>query len=65
MRLTQAIPFAAVTFMLAGMASMGLPGFSGFIAEFQVLVGAWHSFPWMIVVAGLGFWWGSRLRGAP
>ncbi len=54
MQLGHAIPFAAVTFILAGMASIGLPGFSGFIAEFQVLVGTWQSFAWMIVIAGIG-----------
>ncbi|MGC2497677.1 MAG: NADH-quinone oxidoreductase subunit M [Acidobacteriaceae bacterium] len=54
MRLVQVIPFAAVTFILAGMASIGLPGFSGFVAEFQVLVGAWHSLPWLVPVAGVG-----------
>ncbi len=54
MQLGHAIPFAAVTFILAGMASIGLPGFSGFIAEFQVLVGTWQSFSWMIVIAGIG-----------
>jgi NADH-quinone oxidoreductase subunit M len=54
MRLAHVIPFAAVTFILAAMASIGLPGFSGFIAEFQVLVGAWHSLPWLVPVAGVG-----------
>ncbi|MFP5226968.1 MAG: NuoM family protein [Acidobacteriota bacterium] len=54
MQLGKAVPFAAVTFILAGMASIGLPGFSGFIAEFQVLVGTWRSFSWMIVIAGIG-----------
>jgi NADH-quinone oxidoreductase subunit M len=54
MRLAQAIPFAAGTFILAGMASIGLPGFSGFIAEFQVLAGTWRAFSWMTAVAGLG-----------
>jgi NADH-quinone oxidoreductase subunit M len=54
MRLARAIPFAAVTFTLAAMASIGLPGFSGFIAEFQVLVGTWRSLPWMAIVAGVG-----------
>ena len=48
------IPFAAVTFLLASMASVGLPGFSGFIAELQVLIGTWHSFPWISFFAGLG-----------
>ncbi len=54
MQLAHFIPFAAVTFTLAGMASIGLPGFSGFIAEFQVLIGTWRSFPWMTAVAGVG-----------
>ena len=54
MQLAHAIPFAAVTFILAAMASIGLPGFSGFIAEFQVLIGTWRAFAWMIVIAGIG-----------
>jgi len=48
------IPFAAVTFVLAWMASIGLPGFSGFIAELQVLIGSWRTFPWLCWIAGLG-----------
>ncbi len=52
--LGQAMPFAAVTFVIAGMASMGLPGFSGFVAEFQVLAGAWKSFPVLVVISGVG-----------
>jgi NADH-quinone oxidoreductase subunit M len=48
------IPFAAVTFVLAFMASIGLPGFSGFIAELEVLIGTWRAFPWMTWIAGLG-----------
>jgi NADH-quinone oxidoreductase subunit M len=35
-------------------ASMGLPGFSGFIAELMVLLGTWGSFPWLLIPAGLG-----------
>jgi NADH-quinone oxidoreductase subunit M len=54
LRLNQAMPFAAVTFVLAGLASMGLPGFSGFVAEVQVLIGAWQRFPALTVLAGLG-----------
>jgi NADH-quinone oxidoreductase subunit M len=54
MHLNRAIPFAAVTFTIAGVASMGLPGFSGFVAELQVLIGAWRAFPTMAVIAGLG-----------
>jgi NADH-quinone oxidoreductase subunit M len=54
MQLAKAIPFAAITFVIASVASMGLPGFSGFVAELQVLIGAWHSFPTLAVVAGGG-----------
>jgi NADH-quinone oxidoreductase subunit M len=54
MHLAKSIPFAAVTFVVASVASMGLPGFSGFVAELQVLVGAWHAFPTLAVVAGVG-----------
>jgi NADH-quinone oxidoreductase subunit M len=48
------IPFAAVTFVVASMASIGLPGFSGFVAELQVLIGAWHAFPVYAIGAGFG-----------
>lgn len=33
---------------------MGLPGFSGFVAELQVLVGAWRANPLWTVVSGVG-----------
>jgi len=39
------MPFAAATFVLAGLASMGMPGFSGFPAELTILVGTWHTAP--------------------
>jgi NADH-quinone oxidoreductase subunit M len=54
MNLSKLMPFAAVTFTLASMASMGLPGFSGFVAELQILIGAWQAFPTLAVLAGLG-----------
>ena len=52
--LAKAIPFACVTFVIAGMASMGMPGFSGFVAEIQVLIGAFHMSPWLTVGVGIG-----------
>lgn len=52
--LSKALPFAAFTFVIAGMASIGLPGFSGFVAELQVLIGTWRSFPAFAVLAGVG-----------
>jgi NADH-quinone oxidoreductase subunit M len=54
MNLSVLAPFAAVTFVLAGAASMGLPGLSGFIAELQVLTGAWQVFPRLTILAGVG-----------
>jgi len=54
MHLARRLPFAAWAFVLAGMASMGLPGFSGFVAELQILVGAWTAKPWWAIVAGVG-----------
>jgi NADH-quinone oxidoreductase subunit M len=33
---------------------MGLPGFSGFVAELQVLIGAWHAFPTLAIISGAG-----------
>jgi NADH-quinone oxidoreductase subunit M len=54
MHLGRRLPFAAWAFVIAGMASMGLPGFSGFVAELQVLVGSWIAKPWWTVAAGVG-----------
>jgi len=54
MHLSKRLPFAAWAFVIAGMASMGLPGFSGFVAELQVLVGAWIAKPWWTIAAGVG-----------
>jgi NADH-quinone oxidoreductase subunit M len=54
MHLGKVLPFAAGTFAIACFASMGLPGFSGFAAEFQILMGAWQAFPVFALLAGLG-----------
>jgi NADH-quinone oxidoreductase subunit M len=54
MHLARRLPFAAWAFVIAGIASMGLPGFSGFIAELQVLVGSWRANPWWTAAAGVG-----------
>ncbi|MEO6966305.1 MAG: NADH-quinone oxidoreductase subunit M [Acidobacteriaceae bacterium] len=54
MNLNKVIPFAAVTFVVAGMAGMGLPGFSGFVAELMIVIGAWHAFPIAAICVGFG-----------
>src|SRR6185437_9356411 len=54
MRLGKALPFVAGTFVIACIASMGMPGFSGFAAEFQVIIGAWKAFPTLAILTGIG-----------
>jgi NADH-quinone oxidoreductase subunit M len=54
MNLNKAMPFAAVTFVVAGMASMGLPGFSGFVAELMILIGVWRAYPLLAIFVGFG-----------
>ena len=54
MHLSRRLPFAAWAFVIAAMASIGMPGFSGFVAELQVLVGAWTANRWWTIVAGVG-----------
>jgi NADH-quinone oxidoreductase subunit M len=40
--LMKVIPFLGVVYMIAGFASLGLPGLSGFVAEMTVFVGAFQ-----------------------
>jgi len=54
MNLSKAVPFAAVTFVIAGMAAMGLPGFSGFVAELMIVIGVWRSYPLLAIFVGIG-----------
>lgn len=48
------MPFAAVTFVIAALASMGMPGFSGFPAELTILIGTWQKSPLWAFVAATG-----------
>jgi NADH-quinone oxidoreductase subunit M len=48
------MPWAAIGFIVAGLVSMGMPGFSGFVAEFPIFMGVWQSEPWVALVAVLG-----------
>jgi NADH-quinone oxidoreductase subunit M len=51
--LRKVMPFAFWTFLIGGTVSMGLPGFSGFVAEIQVLIGAFYMSPWLAAGAAL------------
>ena len=37
----QKLPWVAVAFIIGGFVSMGMPGLSGFVAEFPIFVGLW------------------------
>jgi NADH-quinone oxidoreductase subunit M len=46
------MPFAAFMFIIGGLSSMGMPGFAGFWAEFNIFLGVWESYP-LIAVLGV------------
>jgi NADH-quinone oxidoreductase subunit M len=52
--LFQKMPMAAMGFIVAGLVSMGMPGFSGFVAEFPIFMGAWQAQPLVAIIAILG-----------
>ena len=41
--LMKVVPFLGVSYMIAGLANLGLPGFSGFVAEMSIFVGAFEN----------------------
>ena len=45
----KALPFAGVGFIIGGLVSMGMPGFSGFVAEFPIFMGVWGR-QWLVAV---------------
>ncbi|MFN2176887.1 MAG: NuoM family protein [Anaerolineales bacterium] len=47
------MPLVTVAFIVGGLVSMGMPGFSGFIAEFPIFMGLWKSHPWIAVIAAV------------
>jgi len=57
--LLKVIPFISVSFMVVGLAYLGLPGFSGFVAEMNIFVGAFqhedvlHRVTTIIVISGI------------
>ena len=41
--LMKVVPFLAVSYVVAGLANLGLPGFSGFVAEMSIFVGSFQN----------------------
>ena len=52
--LAQKMPFLAGAFLVACMASIGMPGTINFIAEVMIIVGSWEKYPFQVIVAVLG-----------
>ena len=47
-------PALTGTTALAAFASLGLPGLAGFVAEFQIFVGAFAVYPWLAAIGLIG-----------
>jgi NADH-quinone oxidoreductase subunit M len=55
------MPLVAIAFIVGGLVSMGMPGFSGFIAEFPIFMGLWNGDPsslwngygWIAIIAAI------------
>jgi NADH-quinone oxidoreductase subunit M len=41
--LLKVMPFISTIFVIAGLCSLGLPGFSGFVAEMTIFMGSWQN----------------------
>jgi len=52
--LWKSVPVLGTAFLIATFASIGLPGFSGFVGEFLSMMGAFASRRWYVVVAATG-----------
>jgi len=47
--MSKIMPFATVGFIIGGLVSMGMPLFSGFVAEFPIFLGVWKE-QWLVAV---------------
>jgi NADH-quinone oxidoreductase subunit M len=52
--LSKVMPLVAMAFIVGGLVSMGMPGFSGFVAEFPIFMGLWRAQPIVAIIAALG-----------
>lgn len=52
--LAKVVPFTAGILLTAGLASLGLPGLSGFVGEFLSLLGLFGSLKWLTAIGALG-----------
>lgn len=47
--MSKIMPFATIGFIIGGLVSMGMPFFSGFVAEFPIFMGVWEV-QWLVAV---------------
>ena len=47
------MPLVAVAFIVGGLVSMGMPGLSGFVAEFPIFMGVWQVQPIIAIIASI------------
>lgn len=52
--LARKLPFVGVCFVMTALASAGVPGFSNFVSEFLIFIGAWKAYRWPAVLAVVG-----------
>ena len=52
--MAKAMPITAGFLLAGGMASLGLPGMSGFVSEFMAFLGLFREMPWLAAVGALG-----------
>lgn len=49
--LAKHMPLAMIGFVVGGLVSMGMPGFSGFVAEIPIYMGAWKTMPLVAIIS--------------
>jgi NADH-quinone oxidoreductase subunit M len=47
------MPWVAIAFIIGGLVSMGMPGLSGFVAEFPIFMGVWKVAPLVAIIAAI------------
>ena len=52
--LSAVMPMFATAFVITALASIGLPGLSGFVGEFLALIGTFQTHPWVALIGASG-----------
>ena len=51
--MSKPLPWVAIAFIIGGLVSMGMPGFSGFVAEFPIFMGVWQKSSIAAIIASV------------